>query len=816
MKIVKLTVKGNRRFDLNPKSKEFVYTPMNKIQLILGDNGCGKSSLLELLLPKAVNKRDFRKGGFYRLELIHDGIEYIISTTSAKYSFIRDGVELNPRGNIKTQEALIVDYLGLTEEINSLMIGKTKFTKLGVAQRRQVLEYLSGNNYNMVNDIHQEARRRAIASKNIIGFNTRKLEEVQSELEMLNKGGNNSERISDLNERIDELLPKLKGVTSGVTSKELRDKVRRFREDVIKYNAYRDKLDRFITEKRIQAPDEIKEVIGKLRSKKQVIDAELRALYAKMELLNSHVTKTHEVEEAKQELKEIKEKISKISSIAPKNNKFYTPKPQATMDSLNMLRDLIVEVGEIDDATVRSLSGSQITEQQVAVEEEMLASTEKEFEDFRERLTILDDRASHEKQKCPKCKHEFVSGYDAQEHEAIREWFIELRDNKLPVQRKHFEQLRTMYENQVIATGMMRELRVALDNMSLTEELSSELKSLIYNDPKQIPSVMESFYHYTEQRRKFGELVKRGSKLKDVIVASSTAAKQALSNVGDAETLKRSIDRHLIHLKKLTSRINTLDQALSMVARRDMMLNKVQEDIEVIANEMNDFVLAKRDALLQEKIHQLRTRHFALVTADNTRRNLISRIKELRDDIEAESVKLHDAQLLMRCLNPKGSLVAKTISGFINEFIGGINTLLSGLWEYQLEVCTLSDTEEGLNYRFPFVAKGKKKDDISLASTATADAIDLSFKLATMNMLGLDDYPIYLDELGAGWDVRHLENLCGLISKRLYQLHNNNIFIVAHQPQLYKYFTDDKADISVLSDTNMDVKCKDNKVLNFI
>jgi DNA repair exonuclease SbcCD ATPase subunit len=50
MKILKLILRGYTRLQLK-QITEFVYTPTDSIQIIIGTNGSGKSSILEELSP---------------------------------------------------------------------------------------------------------------------------------------------------------------------------------------------------------------------------------------------------------------------------------------------------------------------------------------------------------------------------------------------------------------------------------------------------------------------------------------------------------------------------------------------------------------------------------------------------------------------------------------------------------------------------------------------------------------------------------------------------------------------------------------------
>ena len=71
MKITSLKLSGYRRFSLNNLTN-FEITPTSNIQIVLGTNGSGKSSLLEALSPYPQAKSDFLKGGHKILEIEHN------------------------------------------------------------------------------------------------------------------------------------------------------------------------------------------------------------------------------------------------------------------------------------------------------------------------------------------------------------------------------------------------------------------------------------------------------------------------------------------------------------------------------------------------------------------------------------------------------------------------------------------------------------------------------------------------------------------------------------------------------------------------
>lgn len=100
-------------------------TTKNKIIMLLGGNGAGKSVIMSMLHPFKESFDDRKdlilegKVGEKEIDITHDGHLYEIKHTYTKsaQSFIKkDGVELNENGGVRTFEEIIFKELGLTKD----------------------------------------------------------------------------------------------------------------------------------------------------------------------------------------------------------------------------------------------------------------------------------------------------------------------------------------------------------------------------------------------------------------------------------------------------------------------------------------------------------------------------------------------------------------------------------------------------------------------------------------------------------------------------------------------------------------------------
>ena len=162
MRYTSLELVGFKRMQLNQVG-HFTIKPTEPIQLILGTNGSGKSSLIGELTPLPPNAADYFKEGSKTIKLTHRGSSYVLhSKFSPKphHSFLKDGEEMNPGGTGSVQKELVRQEFSVTAEIHELLIGREQFTRMDPRDRRVWFTQLSDINYDYALGVYKKLKDR--------------------------------------------------------------------------------------------------------------------------------------------------------------------------------------------------------------------------------------------------------------------------------------------------------------------------------------------------------------------------------------------------------------------------------------------------------------------------------------------------------------------------------------------------------------------------------------------------------------------------------------------------------------------------------
>ena len=141
LEILELAVVGYKRLALKD-DKSFTITPGN-IHLVLGTNGSGKSSLMELLTPLPPQTKDFTEDGYKKITFRYDTSVYEIYSSANKHTMIKDGISIIENAGINKMIELCYEYFKITPSIHRFMLGKVKMTSMSLQHRKDFITAIS-------------------------------------------------------------------------------------------------------------------------------------------------------------------------------------------------------------------------------------------------------------------------------------------------------------------------------------------------------------------------------------------------------------------------------------------------------------------------------------------------------------------------------------------------------------------------------------------------------------------------------------------------------------------------------------------------
>lgn len=120
----------------------------NPLQIVLGTNGSGKSSLLTEATPYPSHHSNFIKGGYKLIECTHNHLHYVVrsdyngGTGTHSLFCVEEQREYNPGGTYKAQIDVVQEVFDWDKELMDLLLGLKRFTRLSTQDRRKWLTRL--------------------------------------------------------------------------------------------------------------------------------------------------------------------------------------------------------------------------------------------------------------------------------------------------------------------------------------------------------------------------------------------------------------------------------------------------------------------------------------------------------------------------------------------------------------------------------------------------------------------------------------------------------------------------------------------------
>lgn len=813
MKILILELYLFKRLSLN--GTEFIrITPNEPIQLILGTNGSGKSSLIQELTPLPANSNDFLKEGYKSITIEHHGSTYILKSTFSgpqKHSFLKDNEELNPGNTLTVQRDLVKQEFNITPDIHQLMTAQSGFHAMSPIDRRHWFTRLSDVNYDYAISIYLKLKDKSrdvtgalkLAKKRLVSETSKAIsQEEQTQLqEQVDELHKFIQHLLELRIPVEEDISTLKYNTTSLeaniskfsnillkkrtglsnTNRSVEDIVEEINQSqsllsvekilLDKYILDFNKLDETVKALRVTEHNDIETLLIESKLKKNSLDILFNSLKLKLNI-ESAINSSRAFET-------VYDTLNTVFTTLPINED-----RKYSYQKLNELSEFILNYKGMINGLTSDLNK---------------LSVQKEHQEH---------KRDNEKIECPACNHIWSKGYDENFYNSICTK-IEVIQSNLDEAVIVLLEKETYLEEIKDYSVIYRDYTNTVNNWPILKPLWDYIieSNDIFNNPRKILKVLELFKYDLSIFLKIDNERLEIDRINNLIMLAERTGNESIEQINlklieVEEFINSSTDKSRLYnqnISKLTNHKKDIELILdlqskieNLIADHDKIIKDTHETYRRLA--FNDLVRTVQSNLSRKE----------LILSEVKIQKAI--IQDLESQIETMEMDSEAYKLLVKELSPTDGLIAQGLLGFIKSFVKQMNGLIKKIWSYQLQIipCGISDgISVELDYKFPLLVQDKENivSDVSKGSAAMKEVIDLAFKLTSMKYLGLSDAPIYLDEFAATMDSAHrilaLETIKNLMDVTSF----SQLFMISHYEASYGSLVN--AEICVLCKNNI-------------
>lgn len=815
MKYTELVLRDYNRMSLN-NIDYFSIQPIKPIQLILGTNGSGKSSMVSEMTPLPPNANDFSPTGGKKVSIESQGSVYTLEsifTPKTSHSFLKDGIELNKGGTTSVQRELCKQEFGITPEIHSIITGETKFSSMSAPDRKYWLTKLSDKSYDYAIKVYNKLCEK---SRDVTGTLKRSKQRLVTETAKIvseDEKQNLVDQITDLHKVLEEMMAFRQ--PNSKTTNELESKASNLEKQIISFsntviNTHLQNTGKF----NFTCFEDIAKEQIKLESNtivfKQLID----------KYFEDHKTLDETAIVLKQKGDNSTEDlVNKAESLEPQiANILFNRKLSLSFDNPTEAKNAVETVYEILTSISAEMPNNKNREfsraNAIVLNEKHIDLKTKQKHFSNELSKFVSQKEHQEKHKdkeltnCPKCSFSWSVGFNQELYDNIC-LNIESFQNNLDEVTSELVEVELNKEKMNDYINSFKQFQSCVNNWPTLNPLWNYLSSnsILTDEPRSIQSILEKIkYDLTleldaqyllDDLNKTKELIKLSKQLGDESLDKILKEQNKLENEISSITQKLTVNQH--NLKELLNYKKDIELILDLAAKIDTLS-------VVFHSTYDEHKTVLRNAAISDMIKSVQiilARKEQLLSEINMQRGIINDIKNQITVLEQEETSY---KLLIKQLSPSEGLIAEGMFGFISNFVAKMNSFIKKIWTYELEIVSCSPEEDGsidLDYKFPLKMKGRKKPvpDISKGSTAMQEIVNLAFKITAMKYLNLGNTPVTLDEFASSFDSAHRVSAVNILKSLIEEQPFTQLFMVSHYENSYGSLVN--ADICVLSLSNI-------------
>ena len=822
MEILSLECNGYNRIMLNKQFKKFTYTPDRVLQVIIGSNSSGKSSLSELMMLVPPTMDDIINGGYITITVDHNKTLYVITygrDGKPYYSFKKEGVELNDGNKITMQKQLIAREFGLTKTIQDLLLGHTKFTKLTELGRRDWLVLLSDTDYNYVLGIWDSIRDNQKSTVSVLKHQTKRLATECVKDDYLLDNDELDVKLNRLRSRVDELIT-LKSVSVIKSDCPILDKIHLETLLNTLINTKKQIITLYSKSEQQFLP------LNKLLQAREYDHGNLTAIDKELMLLSDELV-VAENSAKEQDDKEGVTKDSIRSEIAvlvtKKNELLNVTKIKDNVIYSNLLADLTTVIDLIKEPIITLGSTAIVTSNtEVAQLTQTLNTIVLTIDTLQNELTNTHIKKAeqeyalkHNTKNCPNCNHVVTVGYDEQVFNSLIMKEKSLRKQLTISKQEKINITASIASN----TDILSALDYVTDMLSINKDFDKFTKQIteeypLRENPLEFFRILSNYKLYVIDYLHAEQLVQDINVLELNLetIKSIDVNSIKLLHVS-IERLQRKISSCMDSKELLLEKIKLKDKLITLYEQYDASYAALQEDIHQFDTELNAYAEHSIQTAIGASIQELKLKLTEVEIIVNNADKQKALVADIKSQIKISTERKKDLDLLIKHMSPSKGFIGSTLIAFMRIFVNNINITLASIWQYPLTVSLQEQTDtSSISYKFPLDIDGAIRGDISVASAGTLDIINLAIRLTIMDALGMNNFPVVLDEFGSKFDKAHRDKAYKYISEVLSLKGYPQIFCITHYSELYTMFDPSITEFTVLHKQNVDVSALPNEI----
>jgi len=802
-KVERIVLKGFAGLGLHD-IKEFDFSIRKKMMIILGGNGCGKSSFLDVYFPLALAKTDFRVGGSYVNFSEKDGIRYKFSMKRTEANLLCSIRNLTTNEDVcrdvnpKVYNQRVEDITKLNKDIVDLINGRTKICSANATVRKAWFTMLSTTDLTYGLKFYKDMRTHHRDLGAVVEHLSRKIAEIKlrtvecqderdavkqrlddMEVELAQYNGESIRNLEAYRDRMGVPLTHYINADKQMATATVNAVLRMPRSVDLSEGALFE-----LTTQVAELATDVARIEGEIGQRNQQLAEYENALQRQAYLMRNHEGLKAQLEEWTQALQELTARRDglRYSHLAE------LPQDQLSraIESFALVRQKLVMAVHRNRGKYR-ITGAEERLEQINLS---IARLDVQAANNRMRIQEIEHDLSHFEQTeavdCPQCHHTFKPGVARGRDELLASYAE--HEKQLAAATTELQQLGEEREPLLSDLTALRELRQLMVSNSNHPAFGPFFKTLytddVFTDNKaSLQKYVAEFEAEMETARSYVSAVERHAKL-------TREWEDAVRSVGELDAgLLSKVDEVRKALAAVTLRYTDAKAYLESVQSELDLAKRCQkhvDDFERVQAQVRQatestFVEAFWDVLMRNKERLLDT-YSSCRTRWNAMESELRQLAEFeREHAELTEQRYHVGQMI-QAWSPEKGVLQKYYFNAISRITLMMSAHVKPCWSYDMRVLPCSTDNGDLNYLFPYLLKDKVEpvSDISKASTGQAEIFNLAFRLVGYAALGLEQYPLLLDEPATGFDENHRGRLVNYVKKLLDNSMFSQLLVVSH------------------------------------